>query len=1075
MTPAPDDPVALRAFLEAQRLTPVPRQDVAGLDAAEQRAQRAGDGEAQALVHLIRSARAHQARQFALSWQLAVRAATCTSDPKLLAHAAQRRGRVLSVTGLRQRAVHCFAEARRYLQKGSPAEQLEAWLDEVAARLEFGEQLDVSDLQQAIDDADDLRLSMRMAFLRMRQAFTAGDLGAARDILASLERKLELPSRRALVHLNQATLALLIDHDPEAADRLAAASQEELPALVETWVLRARSSARLGRIDLAQQQLATFLEGRPAAQTFGPLWAYAQLTVAGIAVAEGRAVDPAGQRALQRIGPALHSTPALEGHEARLWAREARALAIGPTATTSHGDSAVALTALAVRLLGEVSGEPLDEEREGLRALRAQGAAIPLGPWLLEARLARGGQGEVWRARHTLTGETAAVKVSTAKVPEGVDPMAEASAVAALDHPAVVALLDHGKVDLAAHLMTEGGWPVDAPWMAMELVDGGSLRPHCGRMPWSHARQVVLTLLDALAHAHARGVLHLDIKPHNVLLRATAGGFTAALTDFGLARRTDDDHGTRVAGTPAYMSPEQLRGQWRALGPATDLYGLGALVMHLLTGAPPFPHDDREALRAAHFFDAPPPLVSAAGVDAPSGVEAWVHRLLAKEPRQRFASAAHAAAALAAIEQSGPTPAPRPAAPEHPGTATWLRAGTTIQLHDLGDDRPSSPGPSAPTAWLELPPVVHRPKGGAPQRPSGALRIAPHPPMGGRDREQAWLWEQVTGAVSDRRPRGVVLGGASGIGATALATWLGERASEQGLRWVRIAPGVSIRATLAFWLRTRGLSGVMRATQTAAVLGAPTHDPLVTSLCTPAGVVPPQALAEVVARWALERPVVVTIDDADTDPVAAEIAAQLMELSAAVVVVATAREARAIIGDLAAHDLPPLPVSVIADAAGHVAPLTDGLRYELARAARGRIGPALQQLDAWLLDGMLQPGPRGLTLPPGHEVGDLDTPASWQARFSQAVPDAGSAVVVAIAAELGRHLDLAELREVAARLSVAAPGAPVADTLLQRRLWLPEPGAVGRLRFTSETARAAARRDDPAIARACADQTLAGA
>jgi len=286
---------------------------------------------------------------------------------------------------------------------------------------------------------------------------------------------------------------------------------------------------------------------------------------------------------------------------------------------------------------------------------------------------------------------------------------------------------------------------------------------------------------------------------------------------------------------------------------------------------------------------------------------------------------------------------------------------------------------------------------------------------------------------------------------------------------------VSSRATLAFWLRTRGLSGVMRATQTAAMLGAPTHDPLVTSLSAPLGVVPTHTVAEVVGQWALERPVVVTIDDADTDPAAAEVAHQLMELSAAVVVVATARQARAIAGELAPHDLPPLPVAVIAAAAGHVAPLTDGLRYELARAARGRIGPALQQLDAWLLDGMLQPGPRGLTLPPGHEVGDLDTPARWQARFDQAVPDAGSAVVVSIAAELGRHFDLAELREVAARLSVAAPVAPVADTLLQRRLWSPEPGAVGRLRFVSETARSAARRSDPAITRACADQTLAGA
>src|SRR5690606_15752040 len=116
-------------------------------------------------------------------------------------------------------------------------------------------------------------------------------------------------------------------------------------------------------------------------------------------------------------------------------------------------------------------------------------------------------------------------------------------------------------------------------------------------------RGVLLSILDALAHAHARGVVHRDIKPGNILL----GGHDdlrpgVKLADFGLARGSEDFGEERsVAGTPVYMAPEQFRGAWRSFGPWTDLYSLGIVAWELVCGKPPYVDSNVRNLGALHL------------------------------------------------------------------------------------------------------------------------------------------------------------------------------------------------------------------------------------------------------------------------------------------------------------------------------------------------------------------------------------------------------------------------------------------------------------------------------------------
>jgi serine/threonine-protein kinase len=204
----------------------------------------------------------------------------------------------------------------------------------------------------------------------------------------------------------------------------------------------------------------------------------------------------------------------------------------------------------------------------------------------------------------------------------------EARAVAALRHPNVVQIFDIGESD-------------GRPYFTMEFLEGGSLSAKLAGAPQpaADAATLVATLARAVHTAHKAGIVHRDLKPANVLL---TGDDVAKITDFGLARRLDDDTTLTGAGTPmgtpSYMAPEQIKGNSAAVGPPADIYALGAILYEMLTGRPPFlaetPHD---TFQQAVSRDPVPP--SRLNSKVPKDLETICLTCLRKDPEDRYATA----------------------------------------------------------------------------------------------------------------------------------------------------------------------------------------------------------------------------------------------------------------------------------------------------------------------------------------------------------------------------------------------------------------------------------------------------
>jgi hypothetical protein len=267
------------------------------------------------------------------------------------------------------------------------------------------------------------------------------------------------------------------------------------------------------------------------------------------------------------------------------------------------------------------------------------------GRYRLWERLGSGGMSVVWRAEDDVLGREVAVKVLTAGLVT--DPSllrqlrAEARAAAGLRHPHVVAVHDYGET-------TQHGQTL--PYVVMELVDGRSLHDLLsgGALPWQVAVTVSAQVAAALAAAHARGIVHRDVKPGNVMV-TTSG---VKLVDFGISAAVGEIEGRdgELLGTPAYLAPERIEGG--PVRPATDVYALGLLLYRALAGTMPWDAASSTQMLKAHLWVEPARLPPVPGL--PGEVGRLVSRCLAKQPAER-PTAAEAAGVLADLVGLTPT------------------------------------------------------------------------------------------------------------------------------------------------------------------------------------------------------------------------------------------------------------------------------------------------------------------------------------------------------------------------------------------------------------------------------------
>jgi len=272
------------------------------------------------------------------------------------------------------------------------------------------------------------------------------------------------------------------------------------------------------------------------------------------------------------------------------------------------------------------------------------GSSLLAGRYRLVERLGAGGMSVVWRGFDEVLGRQVAVKVLPPST--SADPAfrrrlrAEAQAAARLSHPNITNVYDYGEAT------TVDGEPV--PYVVMELIDGESLAAvlaRTRRLPWQHVVRITAEVAAALAAAHARGIVHRDVTPANVMLTQTG----AKVVDFGISAligENDIDPDGSLLGTPAYLAPERLEGG--QVSPATDVYAVGLLIYRTLIGQLPWDVGTTTALLRAHQYVEPDPLPPVDGL--PPSVDALVGRCLEKHPSDRPSSAelAHVLAQIAA-------------------------------------------------------------------------------------------------------------------------------------------------------------------------------------------------------------------------------------------------------------------------------------------------------------------------------------------------------------------------------------------------------------------------------------------
>ena len=676
--------------------------------------------------------------------------------------------------------------------------------------------------------------------------------------------------------------------------------------------------------------------------------------------------------------------------------------------------------------------------------------ATRIGQIDLCEQVGRGSTGTVWRGVHAQSGSEVAVKVLHGAGVEVRDHndlfRAEARAVAALSHPSIAGVYDYGTVQIDG----EG-----LPYLVMEYVQGGSLAGRSGTLAWPSVRSVLLRLLDACAHAHARGVVHLDLKPGNVLVSEDLD--VVKLSDFGIAmvlEKSSPEARERFQGTPLYMAPEQVERSWRDYGPWTDLYALGCLAWSLACGSPPF--GGRRGVRALLRAQCSEPLPAFEPVvEVPPTYEGWVRRLLEKAPRDRYQCAADAAVSLLELEidEVGEVD------DEAPSTLSYAADGGSALAGMLAGHLLAPAG-----ARATIPPRWQREEAehGAPLAGLGlGLHGLRHIPMVGRGDERDALWAALRRAGDVERPQLVVLAGPSGVGKSRLARWLCERAHELGAASWSVArhqpssgPDAGLREMVERIATTEGLTrrGVYdrlsrrfpgldeEVLEATAELARPGFNSGVGSRSQDRH----DAVLGLLAHRTRGRAAVVWLDDVQWSLDAVAFARHVLESGRRMplLVVATVRSdllerreaARLQLDALVAReDASRMDVTRLSDADTYdfvlrLLGLDPALAREVAQRAAGNPLFAIHLLDDWIARDQLRLGDDGLVL---RDPGRTRLPDAmndvWRAATERVVAADPERMehALEVAACLGRELGTDELApalgdaELAARLSEA--------------------------------------------------------
>mgnify|MGYP006195747427 CR=1 FL=1 len=319
-------------------------------------------------------------------------------------------------------------------------------------------------------------------------------------------------------------------------------------------------------------------------------------------------------------------------------------------------------------------------------------------------------------------------------------------------------------------------------FIAMELADGPTLAKAVRRgLSYRNILEVADRLLAGLAHAHARGVIHRDLKPDNVLLANAVlpeSIGTPKIVDFGIAtvpyeiemetpeHERDTDMG-EVVGTPRYMSPEQAMGE-RNLSPRTDIYNVGLILYELVTGVPPFGGDSGLAVMSRHVHESVPTLRPRPGLSIPATFADIIAKALEKRPLDRWSSAGEMRAAMQPLLEDARENLDANAQPvetdEVPGALDSSNDNVTTPNVRPDPALFAAEAPGAfPELGLEFGPLSYR------------------VPFVGRDRERATLRRLADRVLAENQGAIVLLEGEAGVGKSRLARWLREEVEEQGM------------------------------------------------------------------------------------------------------------------------------------------------------------------------------------------------------------------------------------------------------------------------------------------------------